>query len=189
MSGDNPDRDTEPGRARDGNGKFAKTVESAERDTEAARLFSRGHTYQQIADELGYGDKRNAYRGVKDAFAAIPAETVPELRAGQMSLIAELKQAALGVLGRDHYTISQGGKIVEKDDVPLLDDGPILAAINTLDRLLARESLIAGTAAVTRSKVDLGGGTERDEEIDALIAQYREQRRRQTNGQDGAAGA
>lgn len=182
---DNPGHDT-AGRPRDGGGKFIKTVESAERDMEAARLFSRGRTYQQIADELGYSDKRNAYRAVKEAFATLPAEDVPELRASQMALIAALKAEAIAVLERDHVHISQGGKVVRDDDGKIvLDDGPKLAAINTLDRLLARESLIAGTPMPTRTRLEFSGDAEREDELKEIIRRFRSGGDAQTDGPDG----
>ncbi len=186
MDGDNPGRDTSAtGQARNGGGKFIKTFESAERDMEAARLFSRGRTYQQIADELGYSDKRNAYRAVKEAFAQLPSEDIPELRASQRTLIAALKAEAIAVMERDHVHISQGGKVVRDDNGNIvLDDGPKLAAINTLDRLLARESVIEGTPMPTRTRLELSGDAGREEELKEIIRKFRERGGAQADGPD-----
>jgi hypothetical protein len=178
-----------PHRPRDGSGRFAKTIESTERDVYAARLFSRGWTYEQIAEELGYGDKAHAHRAVKQVLASMRTEAAAEVRASQLALIAELKQHALQVLETDHYAISRGGKIVKDDEGhPLLDDGPRLAAIATLDKLLAREEALVGTAAPKLSKLELSGDGDRAAELADLIARARGESG-QPEAQGGAPGA
>jgi AraC-like DNA-binding protein len=83
---------------RGGDGKFVRTIEAAQRDAEAARLRERGHTYRQIAAELGYADPGEAHHAVNRAFAAIPAEGVAELRAQMLAQLDYATRQAIKVL-------------------------------------------------------------------------------------------
>lgn len=151
---------------RDGRGKFARTVENAERDAEACRLKSRGRTYQQISDELGYGARQNAHRAVQQALAAIPALSAEESRRLQLDQLDYMTDRVLAVLERNHLTVTQGGTIV-KDPVsgePLIDDGPVLHAVDRLVRIQERMAKLRGLDAPTRHEVTL-------DYLDAQIAE------------------
>lgn len=161
---------------RDGAGRFLRTVESAERDAEAIRLLCEGATYQRIADVLEYGDRSSAHRAVKSALAAIPAPEAAMLREVEGERLDRLIREAFAVLGRDHVHISQGGKVVRDDDGNLIyDDGPKLAAINTLVRLSERRAKLFGLDAPTRIKASVERDDEdgRERELIALIEQHR----------------
>lgn len=139
---------------RDNTGRFARTLDSAQRDAEACEMRSRNHTYQEIADALGYGDRANAYRAVQQALAAVPVEAVEELRRLHMGRLDYLATQALAVLEREHLTISQGGKIVtDADGRPILDDGPTLAALDRLLRIQERQAKLMGLDAPSRHEV------------------------------------
>lgn len=140
--------------SRDNNGRFHRTADSAQRDAQACAMRARNHTYQEISDALGYGDRANAYRAVQQALAAIPAEAVEELRRLHMARLDYLATQALAVLERDHLTISQGGKIVTDDEGrPILDDGPTLAALDRLLRIQERQAKLMGLDAPSRHEV------------------------------------
>lgn len=159
---------------RDGIGKFARTLQGAERDAEAARLKSLRWTFQQIADELGYASKSGAYAAVARALAAVPAENVAELRRVALGEIDFLSASVLEILDHEHPHVSQGGKIVmDEDGNRLLDDGPKLAAIRELRMLNERRGRIQGSDAPVRSKVEVGGDDERERELLALIERLR----------------
>lgn len=166
---------------RDRMGRWAKTLESAERDSEAARLWGRGWTYEAIAQHLGYGDRSNARRAVLATLKAVRAEGVDEARTAQLALLGELKRHALHVLESDHIMVSHGKVIVDGDGNPMLDDGPRLAAIGRLEQLIARESALLGTPMPTRAKIDIGGDDERERELLAQI----EHMKRESAGPDG----
>ena len=46
----------------------------AEKQVKALRLYIDGHTYQQIADQIGYADRSSAHKAVKAALAALTEE-------------------------------------------------------------------------------------------------------------------
>jgi len=141
-------------------GRFTRTLEGAERDTEAARLKSRGLSYSQIARNLGYETESGAYKAVQRALAAVPAESVDELRRIQSEQIDALTARAIEILESTHYAYTVHGELVRGPEgpngepgEPLLDSAPTLAAIDRLIRLAERRSKLMGLDAPTRHEV------------------------------------
>jgi hypothetical protein len=164
--------------ARDGRGKFIRTIESAERDAHAARLRSQRKTYQQIADELGYADMTGARNAVLRALAAAPREAGQEMRDHELAHLDWLARKTQEVLARIHLAYNNSGVIVHDGEV-LQDDGPALAAIKLLDQLsvsrrrllgLDAEAKVAVSAEVTYQVVgvDPAGIADSDVEPPAL---------------------
>jgi hypothetical protein len=149
---------------RDGNGKWERGIDSAERDAEACRLKARGLTYEEISEQLGYGSKANAYRAVKAAIAALPALGAEELRRVQLDQLDYMTTRVLEVLEARHFTITQSGKIVHHNGQPLYDDAPVLQAIDRFLRIQERTAKLMGLDTPARRE----GLTVAD--IDAEIA-------------------
>lgn len=141
-------------RARDSRGHFFQTLDSAERDAAAARLAAQGRKYQQIAEELGYHGKGDAWRAVQRCRKAALKTAGAELIAAEAAQLDDLYVAALEVLERDHYAHGNG-KVVTMDGVPVLDDGPKLAAIRELRQI--RESYRKLTGADAAQKINVDG--------------------------------
>ncbi|WP_406444534.1 hypothetical protein OHB14_36685 [Streptomyces sp. NBC_01613] len=121
-------------RPRDGMGRFQRTMESVRRDARAAELLAQHRTYQQIADELGYYDKKEAWWGVKRAKADVARPAITKLIATESEELDALYAEACAILQRSHVTVSHGKVIMWRnpdtgEDEPLEDDGPKLAAI------------------------------------------------------------
>lgn len=145
------------GQPRDGNGKYQYDNTAAQRDAQAARLKAAGRTYQQIADELGYSDRGNAWRGVQRAIKAVLREPAEELIAVEAARLDDLYATALEILERDHVMVSHGKVIYdERTGEPMLDDGPRLAALRELRAI--RESFRKLHGLDAARKVDLSGG-------------------------------
>jgi AraC-like DNA-binding protein len=142
--------------ARDGNGRYTRRIETAERDAQAARLAQQRHTYQQIADELGYSSKGDAWRAVQRCRQAAIQQAGEELLASEAAHLDQLYVEALEVLARDHMVVSHGQIVRGPDGEPLLDDGPKLAAIDRLVKV--RESYRKLFGVDTAQKVNLSGG-------------------------------
>jgi hypothetical protein len=148
---------------------------SAQRDAAACEMRTRNHTYQEISDALGYGDRSHAYRAIQRALAAIPTEAAEELRRLHSARLDYLATQALQILEREHVTITQAGRIVVDDEGrQIVDDGPTLAAIDRLLRIQERQAKLMGLDAPSRHEVmtldsldariaeltaQLGGGT------------------------------
>ena len=136
-------------RTHGGNGRFVRTVDTAERDAEAARLRTRGYSYQQIADELGWVSRGDAYRAVQRVLADTVKEAGDEVRAIELARLDHLHTAAMDVLEREHFTVSNG-------PVEGHDDGPVLAAIDRLLKIQERRAKLLGLDAPTKQAISIG---------------------------------
>jgi len=162
---------------RGGNGRFVSSIESAARDFEAAGMRVTGRSLQQIADELGYASRGHAHDGIMRAFAALPTDEAADARRLDLERIDRLIAKAWDVMERAHVAYSNGQVVrrrtgeYETDDegferlddkgnrIPLyeevLDDGPLLAAIDRIERLISRREHIIGYAAPARSRIEV----------------------------------
>jgi len=134
-----PDHD---GQAHDGKGRYVRTLTGARKDAAAADLRSKGWTYQRIADELGFTEKGEAHHAVSRCLKATLQEAGDAVRTlvlgrldGELERLNDLEAAVHEVLARKHITVSNG-KVIYVGDEPLLDDAPVLQAV---DRLLKIE--------------------------------------------------
>lgn len=164
------------GGTRDGNGRFIRTIDSRQRDHQAAVLKAKGRTFQQIADELGYAHRGKAQEGVERAYAEIPSEGSAAAKALDLYRIDMLIAWHFDLMDRPHITVSHGKIItrqvgVERDDdgierldmdgktIPVyedvLDDAPAQASARELRALLKRRAEIAGYDAPARSRVEV----------------------------------
>lgn len=150
------DNQQPPKTARDNRGRFLRTVHTVERDAAAAQLRSEGATFKQIADQLGYCDKGEAWRAVQRALTMIVKEPAERLRAVEAAKLDELYVEALEVLGREHLMVSHGRIVTSEDGQPLLDDGPKLAAVAQL--LKVRESYRKLFGLDAANKTEVTGG-------------------------------
>lgn len=126
---------------RGGNGKFTRDPATARRDAEACDLRAKGWPYRRIAEHFGI-DVHTAHDAVQAALRDIvkePAEAVRQIELdrldAELERLNDLEMAARRVLERHHITVSNG-QVVRLDGEPLLDDAPVL---NAIDRLLKIE--------------------------------------------------
>lgn len=178
---DQPNDKTNPtpatkGAVHDGRGRFTRTIDTAQRDAEAARLRARGLSYRQIAAELTV-DVATAHAAVQRALNAVIEDAGEEVRKLELERLDTMYAAALEVLDRQHVTVSNG-KIIrrqvgwERDDAgeiqcdgegkpiaiyeDLLDDSPVLQAIDRLLRIQERRAKLLGLDA--EKKINVSGG-------------------------------
>lgn len=142
-------------------------IDVAERRTKAINLRRDGHTWEDIATQLGYADRGAACKDVSRALAARLAEqgqAADEAREIELERLDDLWRRALAVLTAQHEVIYQG----EATGIP--DDGPSLAAIDRLLRISDRRAKLLGLDAPTRVEGTLGAAGA-DAQVEALIAQ------------------
>lgn len=188
------------------NGRFVGSEENLARDAEALRLRSRGWTYQQIADELGYYDRRTAYRAVEQALKDTLQEPAENLRKLEVDRLDEMYRHALAVVERQHVAISQGRVVRRKipildsageqvmdphTDEPMfryeevLDDAPLLAALDRLLKIQERRARLLGLDAPARSRVEVVTQDQIEVAIENLERQIAERERELANGVPG----
>lgn len=144
------------GPTRGPDGRFIYTAESAQRDAAAADLRSQRYSYQRIADELGYNNKGDAWRGVDRALKTIVKDSAEKLIQTEAAQLDELYVEALEILQRDHLTVSHGKVVYGDDGQPLLDDGPKLQAIDRLVKIRESYRKLHGLDAATKTQVSGG---------------------------------
>jgi hypothetical protein len=162
---------------RGGNGRFVSSIETAARDFEAAGMRVRGRSLQEIADELGYASRGHVHDGIMRAFAALPSEEAEAAKRLDLERLDRLIANAWDVMERQHVAYSNGQVVRRRtgeyemtdegferlDDkgqpIPVyeevLDDGPLLSAIDRIERLIGRRAKIYGYEAPARSRIEV----------------------------------
>ncbi len=134
-----------------------RSAQTMERDQQAYELFRRGQTYRQIAAELGISHqtafdavRRAAKENAVDPFEADAARQV------FLDRLQDYRCAAQDVLRARHYHVTQTGKLAEgPDGSPLIDDEPVLRALDRLTRIDDMELRIRDLYPPTRSRVEV----------------------------------
>lgn len=139
-----------------GNQRFVKDERRAQRDAEAARLRAAGRTYQQIADELGYCDRGEAWRGVQRCARVVRQDAGEQLITVEAAELDQLYTEALAVLQRDHIHVSNGRVVRHENGDPVLDDGPKLAAIDRLVKVRESYRRLFGLDQPARQEISGG---------------------------------
>ncbi len=162
---------------RDRKGQFAQPLEHAERDRDAVQLRSRGRTYQQISDELGYGHSSNARRAVKKALEGIIVDAREDFIKLQLDELDMMTRSVIEVLETKHYVVSEG-RIVYRGDKELLDDSPVLQAVDRLLKISDRRAKLLGLDAPKR--IEVGDGTP---DLDAAVRELEAELTQRADGQ------
>lgn len=149
MTSDGGDKPKQP---RGGRGRFTKQTATAVKDAEAATLRAGGHTYQAIADSLGYSHRDLARRAVARALAATMREPADELRQLELVRLDALWVEATKVMTTEHITVNNG-RVIEVDGVPLKDDAPTLQSIDRLLRIMERRAKLLGLDSAAKVEV------------------------------------
>ena len=140
----------------------------AQRRTRVLAMRVEQRPYAEIAAALGIPETtaRDDYAAaVKDRHAQLDAQRDTAISIETAKLDA-LEQAAWEVLRREHITV-QHGKVVRINRKPLVDDAPVLQAIDRLLKIAERRARLRGLDAPT--KVDVND--ERRAAIEAYAAE------------------
>lgn len=161
------------------NATSPRRVNTALRRAKALQMRAAGAKYDDITRELGYSRRSSAVIDVQRALVAAVSEPAAEVRALELLRLDEMWVAALSVLKRAHVTVSNGRVVrVKKSDgteEPLLDDGPVLAAIDRLLKIQERRARLLGLDAPTKVEVISDDTVDREikrltEELDRTAA-------------------
>lgn len=134
---DTPEDDPHAAQRREHNphtGRFQRDMKTVRRDAKAADLYADGRSYQQIADELGWGHKSDARKAVLRAKADVARPAVTRLIQTESEELDALYTEACAILQRNHVTVSHGRIVMWRNpetgvEEPLQDDAPKIAAL------------------------------------------------------------
>ena len=151
-----------------------QAASAAEKDARVVELVNEGHTFQQIADQWGV-TKSVIHRRFHRALERIPQKAVEDYRTAQLVRLAAARQAVMDVLTAKHVVVSNGHivseivgnhPLVDENDEPhpqagepiygdpLIDDGPVLAAVDRLVKLDDQEAKLLGLYAAAKVEHD-----------------------------------
>lgn len=114
--------------------------------------------YSQFYEELGYASvqaaRKDFTRALEESIAA-QHTSVEVYREEQLEELDYLAEEAHKILRARHYVVTQSGRIVEDPETgqPMVDDGPVLAAIDRLVKILDRVAKLRGLDAPQRLEV------------------------------------
>ena len=136
-----------------------RDVETIERDHKAYDLFRRGLSYRQISAEVGYKSPSAAFDAVRRAARENAVDPLEALAARQVFLdrFQDYRRAAQRVLSTRHYVASaQSGKLTYgPDGNPLLDDDPVLRALDRLAKIDDMELRLRDLYPAAKSRVEV----------------------------------
>lgn len=133
----------------------AKRAQVAERRTAAIALRAEGRSWDEIAAQLGYKTRGAACQDVSRALEVRLQEQndqIDHLRAIELERLDAMEREVWVVLRARHVKVS-GANIVREDGEdgepgePLIDDAPVLAAVDRLNRISERRSKLLGLDA------------------------------------------
>lgn len=154
-----------------------RSAEAMEKDARAYDLFRRGLSYRQIAAEMDWRNQKSAFEAVRRAARDNAADPLAEAEARQALLdrLQDYRRAAQRVLTARHYVVSEG-RIVRGPDgeTPLLDDDPVLRALDRLLKIEDTEARLSGLYAPQKSRVEVITEDAVDAEIQRLAASIAE---------------
>jgi len=136
---------------------ITKRAEVAERRARAIAMRAEGQSWDAVVAELGYSDRGSACKDVAralEARLADQADQADHLRAVELERLEAMERVVWEVLRARHVFVS-GGKIVYEGDSPLRDSGPVLAAVDRLNRISERRAKLLGLDSPV--KVEQGG--------------------------------
>lgn len=148
-----------------------RSAETMEKDAQAYDLFRRGLSYRQIAAQVGWKSPRSAVEAVRRGArenAVDPLEAA-EARQAFLDRFQDYRRAAQRVLACKHYVTTQTGRVVlGLDGQPLVDDDPVLRALDRLLKIDDTELRLRDLYPAAKSRVEVITEDAVDAEMAAL---------------------
>ncbi|MET0416044.1 MAG: hypothetical protein ABW022_08490 [Actinoplanes sp.] len=168
----------------------AKRADTARRRSEAIAMRMAGHTFEQIAQALGYTSRGAACQDITRALETAVVEqarSVEAYREEELQRLDALLAEAWAVLKRQHLTVSHG-RVIYDDSTgePILDDAPTLSAIDRILKIQERRAKFLGLDAPQRHEVVTVDAV--DAEIARLTAELQRSQTGEATPAETAAG-
>jgi hypothetical protein len=151
-----------------------RSVEAREKDYKALAMVQRGFTYRQIGAELGWSSTASVSLAVKRALKEISRVDPDEVVKLMRSRLDDYRRQAWRVLGTRHYVTSPSGAVARHPITgdPLVDDGPVLQALDRLLKYDIEERKMLGVDAPTRTRVQIITEDDVDQAIRELTEKH-----------------
>jgi hypothetical protein len=136
----------------------ANNAEQAEKQVTAYNYRLRGHSLREIGKLMGVSHETARKLVSLEADARV-LPLADELRKQQLDRLNDMRLKAMAVLEREHVHIAEGRVVRDKDPEtgefsdPIVDDGPVLAAIDRLVKIEDRMSKLLGLDAPVQSEI------------------------------------
>lgn len=142
---------------RSGDGRFERSPDSAEKRALAAKLRAKSMPWAEVAEKAGYASAGAAHTAVAKFYAESPQQTIKEIRDEFRTKLEGLEVILRDVIDRPHYVVERGQfgpELVMKDGEYLVDDAPILNAVDKIRALVETQlKFMPGVAASTKVQV------------------------------------
>lgn len=160
---------------------MAQRALTAERRAKALNLRTRGRSYEEISEALGYASRHAAREDILRAWTARAAERDVEADSyvtAELEKLDMLERAVMGVLERKHYSITPKGTLVWLNpepnnpfsvEMPLEDDAPILAAAAHMVKIAERRTKLLGLDAPTKKIIEVTNYDGIDSDVKRLV--------------------
>ena len=153
---------------RDGRGRFTRSLDTAERDAEAARLHAKGWGYKAIGDELGM-TKWNAIQAVRRAVREVVHEAGTEVLKLHMARLEYAYAKAVEIAETEHVLVSHGKIVRDEEGNTLRDHAPVLAALREARQTLESFRNMTGINQPVKVDATVHQVTQQDIELQEMI--------------------
>jgi hypothetical protein len=133
-----------------------RQAEAARRRAQVVQLRLAGANFEEIGQQLGVSDTR-AHQLWTDALDRTTKEPTDQWRELELQRLDQLQAAAAEVLQSTHHVIQTGKVVVDDQGRPYVDHRPVLAAVNTLVRVMERRARLLGLDAPARVDTTVDG--------------------------------
>lgn len=150
-------------------------LEVAELMHQVWNLRCNGMPVWRIGKHLGIGNQY-VYKLIDQMLEQLrpPAEQVAEQRAISLERLDGMTAAALKVLQTMHYVVDHGQVVAHpQTGEPLLDDGPVLAAIDRLHKIEERRARLLGLDMPQLVEVEMKIKAEADAAFEDMVKRAR----------------
>lgn len=143
--------------SRSGNGRFDRSPDSAAKRALAAKLRAQSLPWAEVAEKAGYASAGAAHTAVTTFYEESPQQTIKEIRDEFRTKLEGLEAILRNVIERPHYVVERGidgPEIVYHEGAALIDDAPILNAVDKIRALVETQlKFMPGVAASTKVQV------------------------------------
>jgi hypothetical protein len=139
--------------------RISTQAQRTERRAEALRMHIAGHTWQKIADRLGYSSAGHACADGRRALEILRAhqdQAAEEYRAIELARLDEALAVAMRIMAEEQVAHSNGKIVyrqIEGQQVPVVDNTVALAAADRVVKISESRRKLLGLDAPVRQEV------------------------------------